>query len=158
MVAKFLLKVYNAEGNQIKLTGAAAALSPVPVQGKYFQLSYSTQNEIDNELLTKNWDVVASLDANKSKRGFWGKVLKFLDDQENNWIGVRSSVKKSWSPFFDSNKPKWYERKVWNDKGGKIIFSDTKGATYGFNGENIEKWKQAGLDNIENLKKAISGI
>ena len=158
MVAKFLLKVYSAEGNQIKLTGAAAALSPVPVQGKYFQLSYTTQNEIDNELLMKNWDVVASLDVKKSKRGFWAKILKFLDDQENNWIGVRSSVKKSWSPFFDSNKPKWYERRVWNDKGGKIIFSDTKGATYGFNGENIEKWKQAGLDNIENLKKAISGI
>lgn len=158
MVAKFLLKVYNAKGNSIKLTGAAAALSAVPVQGKYFQLSYTMQNEIDDKLLKDNWDVVASLDVKKTKRGFWAKVLKFLDEQENEWIGARSSVKSAWSPFFDSNKPKWYERRVWNDKGGKIIFSDTKGATYGFNGENIEKWKQAGLNNIENLKKAISSI
>ncbi len=79
------------------------------------------------------------------------KLLAFVAD----WTGA----KKAWNPVLNPDKPKMgWERRVWNGKGGKIIFSDQKNVTYHINGENIETWKHADLGNESNLKKAISNI
>jgi len=47
---------------------------------------------------------------------------------------------------------------VWNDKSGKIIFSDAKNVTYAFEGENIVTWKHSALNNIEMLRKVLGGV
>ena len=143
LVAKFLLELYKSEGNLIPPEIGVGPKKP----GKFFKLSY---NEVNFDLLMFNWSDVAAL-GSKDNPGFFKKLLAFVAD----WTGA----KKAWNPVLNPDKPKMgWERRVWNGKGGKIIFSDQKNVTYHINGENIETWKHADLGNEANLKKAISNI
>ena len=143
LVALFLLELYKADGNAIKPEEGIGPTQP----GKLFKLGYT---EVSEALLNEGWADVSALGP-KQRVSFFKRLGSFLAD----WSGV----KKAWSPIIDTSKPKLgWERKVWNGKGGKIIFSDKKNATYTVNGENIETWKHAALGNEEGLKQAISGI
>ena len=143
LVALFLLELYKADANAIKPEVGIGPTQP----GKLFKLGYT---EVNDALLNENWADVFALGP-KERGGFFKRLVAFLAD----WTGV----KDAWSPILDTSKPKMgWERKVWNGKGGKIIFSDKKNATYTINGENIETWKHAALGNEEGLKQAISGI
>ena len=143
LVAKFLLELYKSDGNLIPPEIGVGPKKP----GKFFKISYK---EINFDLLMFNWSDVAAL-GSKNNSGFFKKLLAFVAD----WTGA----KKAWNPVLNPDKPKMgWERRVWNGKGGKIIFSDQKNVTYHINGENIETWKHADLGNESNLKKAISNI
>ena len=143
MVAKFLLELYKSEGNLIPAEIGIGPKKP----GKFFNISYK---EVNADLILDKWADVSAL-GSKSNPGFFKKLLSFVAD----WTGA----KKAWKPVLNSDKPKMgWERKVWNGKGGKIIFSDQKNVTYHINGENIETWRHADLGNEDNLKKAITNI
>ena len=65
-------------------------------------------------------------------------------------------VKQAYKQIFNTSKPKMgWERKVWNGKGGKIIFSDEKNTTYRFDGKKMDSWKHADIGNEGMLKNAI---
>lgn len=143
MVATFLLELYKSNGNTIPAAAGVAAGG----QGKFFKLNYDA---VDDTLVNKKWSDVAALGA-KDRLSLLKRAASFVGDQ----LGIT----EAWSNMFDSDKPKMgWARKVWNGKGGKIIFSDKKGATYTINGENIETWKHASLGNEDNLKSAITDI
>ena len=146
IIAHLLLKLYKHEKNiMVPATPATAA-----VYGKFFTLGYKTEAEITDDLLTKNWDDVASLGSGKKD----GKIVSILKG-----LAELIDLKSFWKPVIDPDAPKLgWDRQVWNDESGRIIFSDSKNATYGFKGEKIEKWSQAGLSNVETLKKALTDI
>ena len=65
-------------------------------------------------------------------------------------------VKQVYSQMFNTGKPKLgWDRRVWDGKGGKIIFSDEKGSTCRFEKESIKTWVHADLGNEGMLKNAI---
>ena len=146
IIAHLLLKLYTHEKNvMVPATPATAA-----VYGKFFTLGYKTEAEITDDLLTKKWDDVASLGSGKKD----GKIVTILKG-----LAELVDLKSFWKPVVDPEAPKLgWDRQVWNDESGRIIFSDAKNATYGFKGEKIEKWSQAGLSNVETLKKALTDI
>ena len=146
IIAHLLLKLYTHEKNvMVPATPATAA-----VYGKFFTLGYKTEAEITDDLLTKKWDDVASLGSGKKD----GKIVTILKG-----LAELIDLKSFWKPVVDPEAPKFgWDRQVWNDESGRIIFSDSKNATYGFKGEKIEKWSQAGLSNVETLKKALTDI
>ena len=158
MVALFLLELskdsHNSQGAGGLGNAVAAALTggtPTP-QGKYINLSYKSESEVTDSLLKKNWDDVVILGPKKSSsKKMFEKVSAFVDKH--------TGITSAWKPVLDPDKPYMgWDRKVWSDKSGKIIFSDTQNATYGFNGENIEKWSKAGLSNEESLKQTLGRI
>ena len=145
MIAHLLLKLYKHEKNVIVPQVPATA----PVYGKLFTLGYKEEAEITDDLLTKKWDDVVALGS--KKEGKLSTILKGLAELID--------LKSFWKPVIDPDAPKLgWDRQVWNDESGRIIFSDAKNATYGFKGEKIEKWSQAGLSNVEKLKKALTDI
>ena len=145
MIAHLLLKLYKHEKNVIVPQVPATA----PVYGKLFTLGYKEEAEITDDLLTKKWDDVVALGS--KKEGKLSTILKGLAELID--------LKSFWKPMIDPDAPKLgWDRQVWNDESGRIIFSDAKNATYGFKGEKIEKWSQAGLSNVEKLKKALTDI
>ena len=82
-----------------------------------------------------------------------------IKEQSRSLVADWTGAKNAWNPVLNPDKPKMgWERRVWNGKGGKIIFSDEKNVTFHINGENIETWKHVDLGNESNLKKAISNI
>lgn len=149
MVAHLLLKLYKAKENEmVPATPATNA-----VYGKLFALGYKEEADITDELLTTKWDDVVALGP-KEAEGKLASVLKNL----KKFAGFLK-IDSFWKPVVDPSAPKMgWDRQVWNDESGKIIFSDTKNATYGFKGEKIEKWSQAGLSNADTLKKALTDI
>ena len=143
LVAKFLLELYKREENYLPTEICAWPR----LSGKFFKLNY---DEITFDLLTSKWSDVAAL-GSKNNPSFFKRLLSFVAD----WTGA----KNAWNPVLNPGKPKMgWERRVWNGKGGKIIFSDEKNVTYHIKGENIETWKHVDLGNEANLKKAISNI
>ena len=143
LVAKFLMELYKREENYLP---EEVCVWP-RLYGKYFKINY---DEITFELLTSKWSDVAAL-GSKTNPGFFKRLFSFVAD----WTGA----KNAWSPVLNPDKPKMgWERRVWNGKGGKIIFSDHEGVTYHIKGENIETWKHVEIGNEANLKKAISDI
>ena len=146
IIAHLLLKLYKHEKNvMVPQTPVTAA-----VYGKLFTLGYKEEADITDDLLTKKWDDVASLGSGKKD----GKIVTILKG-----LAELVDLKSFWKPVVDPEAPKLgWDRQVWNDESGRIIFSDAKNATYGFKGEKIEKWSQAGLSNVETLKKALTDI
>ena len=143
LVAKFLLELFKSEENYLP---TEVCVWP-RLSGKYFKINY---DEITFDLLTSKWSDVAAL-GSENNPGFFKRLLSFVAD----WTGA----KKAWNPVLNPDKPKMgWERRVWNGKGGKIIFSDEKNVTFHIKGENIETWKHVDLGNESNLKKAISNI
>ena len=143
LVAKFLMELYKKEENYLPTEVCAWPR----LSGKFFKINY---DEITFDLLTSKWSDVAAL-GSKNNPGFFKRLFSFVAD----WTGA----KNAWSPVLNPDKPKMgWERRVWNGKGGKIIFSDHEGVTYHIKGENIETWKHVEIGNEANLKKAISDI
>ena len=159
MIALFLLELSNDTHNSQDAGGLGNAVAAAVTggtggapQGKYINLSYKSEAEVTDSLLKKNWDDVVILGPKKSSsKKMFEKVSAFVDKH--------TGITSAWKPVLDPDKPYMgWDRKVWSDKSGKIIFSDTKNATYGFNGENIEKWSKAGLSNEESLKQTLGRI
>ena len=145
LVATFLLELYKSEGNYLPAQAGAGIGLKQP--GKFFNICY---NEVTYNLVDKDWADVARLVPNKT--GFLKKYMKKFASTLIDATGV----KKAYSQIFDTNKPKMgWERKVWNGKGGKIIFSDEKNTTYRFDGKKFDTWKHADLGNEGMLKQAI---
>jgi len=159
IIATFLLGLYNAPANiiqpEVGAVGAAVEVAqgnlPVPAPGKFIKVNYRKE-DITDDFLLDEWYKVAALGAeNPKKAGFLSKAADFLDKY--------TGTSKAWKPVIDPDKPYLgWDRQVWAEQSGKIIFSDTKNTTYGFNGENIEKWSMAGLNNEKSLKKALEGV
>ena len=148
LVGKFLLNIFNHAFNDIKGENGAAN-----VKGKYIELSYKDEAELKKLIDGDHWGDVAVLGPKRTffKR-YWGKLI--LEHLEN-----LTGIKKAWSPVYNKDLPyKGWDRKVWNDKSGKIIFSDAKNVTYAFEGENIVTWKHSALNNIEMLRKVLGGV
>ena len=145
LVATFLLELHNSEGNYLPAQAGHGLGSKQP--GKFFNICYK---EVTYDLVDKNWADVARLTPNKT--GFLKKYMKKLASTLIDATGV----KKAYSQFFNTSKPKMgWERKVWNGKGGKIIFSDEKNTTYRFDGKKMDSWKHADIGNEGMLKNAI---
>jgi len=150
LVARFLLELYNSDGNLIKAEDGG-----IPQPGKFFQIGYS---KVDDDLVRKHWADVESL-APKKNASFFKRLLGFAAKVGGTVLLDWSGAKKAWSPMINGNLPKMgWERRMWNGKGGKIIFSDTKNTSYTFEGEKIVGRKHIDLGNEANLKKAISNI
>jgi hypothetical protein len=124
----------------------------MPVYEKYINLCFQTEDKVTDDFVMNNWSNVALLGPGVSKwKKRWLTTLKWTE----KFIGF----KKAHEDVFNNNAPKFgWDRKVWNDQSGKIIFSDNDSATYALNGENIEKWSHAALSNEDMLKKAIKGV
>ena len=145
LVATFLLELHNSEGNYLPPQAGLGLGSKQP--GKFFNICYK---EVTYDLVDKNWADVARLTPNKT--GFLKKYMKKLASTLIDATGV----KKAYSQIFNTSKPKMgWERKVWNGKGGKIIFSDEKNTTYRFDGKKMDSWKHADIGNEGMLKNAI---
>ena len=145
LVATFLLELHNSEGNYLPPQAGLGLGSKQP--GKFFNICYK---EVTYDLVDKNWADVARLTPNKT--GFLKKYMKKLASTLIDATGV----KKAYSQIFNTSKPKMgWERKVWNGKGGKIIFSDEENTTYRYDGKTIDKWKHADIGNEGMLKNAI---
>lgn len=150
MVALFLLKIARDDQNKIELDEAVPGA--MPVYEKYINLCFQTEDKVTDDFVMNNWSNVALLGPGVSKwKKRWLTTLKWTE----KFIGF----KKAHEDVFNNNAPKFgWDRKVWNDQSGKIIFSDNDSATYALNGENIEKWSHAALSNEDMLKKAIKGV
>ena len=145
LVATFLLELHNCKENYLPAEAGHGLGSKQP--GKFFNLCYK---EVTYDLVDKNWADVARLTPNKT--GFLKKYMKKLASTLIDATGV----KKAYSQIFNTSKPKMgWERKVWNGKGGKIIFSDEENTTYRYDGKTIDKWKHADIGNEGMLKNAI---
>ena len=145
LVATFLLELHNCKENYLPAEAGHGLGSKQP--GKFFNICYK---EVTYDLVDKNWADVARLTPNKT--GFLKKYMKKLASTLIDATGV----KKAYSQFFNTSKPKMgWERKVWNGKGGKIIFSDEENTTYRYDGKTIDKWKHADIGNEGMLKNAI---
>ena len=145
LVATFLLELHNCKENYLPAEAGHGLGSKQP--GKFFNICYK---EVTYELVDKNWADVGRLAPNKT--GFLKKYMKKLASTLIDATGV----KKAYSQFFNTSKPKMgWERKVWNGKGGKIIFSDEENTTYRYDGKTIDKWKHADIGNEGMLKYAI---
>ena len=145
LVATFLLELHNCKENYLPAEAGHGLGSKQP--GKFFNICYK---EVTYDLVDKNWADVARLTPNKT--GFLKKYMKKLASTLIDATGV----KKAYSQIFNTSKPKMgWERKVWNGKGGKIIFSDEENTTYRYDGKTIDKWKHADIGNEGMLKNAI---
>ena len=148
LIGVFLLHLYNHAFNVIKGEEGAA-----DVKGKYIEMNFDNKEGLQKLIDGDHWGDVAVLGPKRTffKR-YWGK--KILEHFEN-----LTGIKKAWSPVYNKDLPyKGWDRKVWNDKSGKIIFSDAKNVTYAFEGENIVTWKHSALNNIEMLRKVLGGV
>ena len=142
LVASFLLELYKREENLIPVQVGIGPKKP----GKFFTICY---NKVDVDLVYKNWSDVARL---APKMNTFKKYMKKIANGLIDAVGV----KQAYSQMFNTNKPKMgWDRRVWNGKGGKIIFSDDEGSTCRFEGESIKTWKHADLGNEGMLKQAI---
>ena len=145
LVATFLLELHNCKENYLPAEAGLGLGSKQP--GKFFNICYK---EVTYDLVDKNWADVARLTPNKT--GFLKKYMKKLAST----LIEATGVKKAYSQIFNTGKPKMgWERKVWNGKGGKIIFSDEENTTYRYDGKTIDKWKHADIGNEGMLKNAI---
>ena len=150
LVASFLLELYKSEGNLIKAEDGG-----VPKPGKFFQIGYS---KVDEDLVRKHWADVEAL-APKKNAGFFKRLLNLVSKVGSTVLLDWSGAKGAWKPMLNGDMPKMgWERRMWNGKGGKIIFSDAKNTSYTFEGEKIVGHKHIDLGNEGNLKKAISNI
>ncbi len=147
MVATFLALIFRDKHNEIQVEGVA-----VPVLGKYIDLCFNSKFDINDDLVMNNWSNVAVLGPGSTKwQKRWKSTLKWTE----KFIGFKKAhepVMNEYAPYFG------WDRQVWNDQSGKIIFSDVSNATYVFEGENIKKWSHAALCNEDMLKNAIKGV
>ena len=147
MVATFLALIFRDKHNEIQVEGV-----PVPVLGKYIDLCFNSKFDINDDLVMNNWSNVAVLGPGSTKwQKRWKSTLKWTE----KFIGFKKAhkpVMNEYAPYFG------WDRQVWNDQSGKIIFSDVSNATYVFEGENIKKWSHAALCNEDMLKNAIKGV
>ena len=142
LVALFLLELHKSEENLFPPKLGVAKGKP----GKYFTICY---DKVDLDLVDKKWGEVARL---APKRSSFNKYLTKIANGLIDAVGV----KQVYSQMFDTNKPKLgWDRRVWDGKGGKIIFSDEKNVTYRIEKEKIDKWVHADLGNEGMLKNAI---
>ena len=150
MVALFLIEIYGDSHNKIVIEDSKNALPAF--KGKYIDLCFNSKYDVTDDFVMNNWSNVALLGPGVSKwKKRWISTLKWTD----NVLGITKAHKA----VVNNNAPKFgWDRKVWNDQSGKIIFSDNGSATYALGGENIEKWSLAALSNEDMLKKAIKGV
>ncbi len=142
LVASFLLELYKSPENQFP---PKVGIGPKP--GKFFTICYK---EVDADLIRNHWSDVARLAPKKT--GIFMKYMKKLAAFAIEAV----DVKGAYSQLFDSSKPKMgWDRRVWNGKGGKIIFSDAENTTFRIENEGIHEWKHADLGNEGMLKQAI---
>ena len=142
LVALFLLELHKSEENLFPPKLGVAKGKP----GKYFTICY---DKVDLDLVDENWGEVARLAPKRST------LNKYMTKIANGLIDA-VGVKQVYSQMFDTNKPKLgWDRRVWDGKGGKIIFSDEKNVTYRIEKEKIDKWVHADLGNEGMLKNAI---
>jgi len=150
MVALFLCELSNDDHNKMDVEGALPGAKPV--YGKYIDLCFNSKYDVTDDFVMDNWSNVALLGPGVSKwKKRWISTLKWTD----NILGIT----KAYKAVLNDKAPNYgWDRKVWNDQSGKIIFSDNGSATYALNGENIEKWSLAALSNEDMLKKTIKGV
>lgn len=142
IVALFLLELYKSEENRFEPKLGVAQGKP----GKFFTICYS---EVTIDLVDKEWADVARL---APKMGLTMKFMKKLVAIVDDAVGVTKAYKQ----IFNTDKPKLgWDRRVWDGKGGKIIFSDEKNVTYRVEKDKIEKWVHADVGNEGMLKNAI---
>jgi len=147
LVVKFLLKLYNDKHNELEGTAPGTTL-----KGKYFKFGFEKEADITKPIIMDKWNEVSALGPRPTKGS---KVKNFA----LTYLDKITGVSGYWSPVVNTNAPYLgWDRRVWSDKSGKIIFSDDENSTYGFNGENIEKWSQAALSNEESLKQLLNSI
>ena len=150
MVALFLYRLFKDDHNKIELDPAVPAAPPV--YGKFFDLCFNAEDTITDDFVMNNWSNVALLGPGLTKwQKRWKSTLK--------WTGKIIGFKKAHNAIMNESAPYFgWDRQVWNDQSGKIIFSDVSNATYVFEGENIKKWSHAALSNEDMLKGTIKGV
>ena len=142
LVALFLLELFKSEENLLPPQLGVAKGKP----GKFITICY---DKVDLKLVDENWAEVARLAPKRSI------INKYMTKIANGLIDA-VGVKQAYSQMFNTEKPKLgWDRRVWDGKGGKIIFSDEKGSTCRFEKESIKTWVHADLGNEGMLKNAI---
>ena len=130
LVARFLRELYNSDENLFDAVGALRK------RGKFIVICYS---KVTYDLVDKEWADVVRL---KPKMGMTTKIIKKLAAFVVDAVGVKQAYKQ----VFNTDKPKLgWDRRVWDGKGGKIIFSDEKNTTYRVEESQIKKWIHADL-------------
>ena len=143
LVATFLLELHKSNENLIPPKVGIGPSKP----GKIFTICY---NKVDSDLVYDHWADVARLAPKKT-----GLLMKYMKKIANFAVDA-VGVKGAYSNMFNSSKPKMgWDRRVWNGKGGKIIFSDAENTTFRIENEVIHEWKHADLGNEGMLKQAI---
>ena len=150
MVAFFLIEMLKNDHNKIEVEGAPAGAPPV--YGKFFELCFDKSEDITDEFVMEEWSNIASLGPGMTRaRKRWKSTLK--------WVEKFLGFKKAHKAIYNNSAPYFgWDRQVWNDQSGKIIFSDSGSATYCLEGEKIQKWSHAALSNEDSLRGTIKGV
>ena len=151
MVALFLFELDIDDHNKIEMDGAEMPGS-IPVYGKFLDLCIDSKETVTDKFVMENWSNVALLGPGLTKwQKRWKSTLK--------WTEKIIGFKKAHKAIMNDSAPYFgWDRQVWNDQSGKIIFSDNGNATYVLEGENIKKWSHAALCNEDMLKGTIKGV
>ena len=146
-VALFLRNLRDDNHNTANPSAPGAAVLP---HNRYFDVCYEEADLNDNFLKDK-WHYVSHLE----KKGPWfapstldviGAVTKFLGLEK---------IKKY---YLDNNPLLSFQRTVWNDKNGQILFSSKEGATYALDGVNNKKLDQISSNNKDTVRAIVKSI
>ncbi|MCR5240341.1 MAG: phage baseplate assembly protein V [Prevotella sp.] len=142
-VALFLLKIRNDNHNT-----AGNALPPL--YNKYFDICY-TNADITKDFLSKKWHFVSKLSSTKPQES---PEKEQMMDAFTTFLGW-----KSLKEYYKKNNPRLsWERNVWNDKNGQILFSDTKGVTYAIKNGVPQKLDLISYSNKDRLRDLLKSI
>ena len=146
-VALFLRNLRDDNHNTANPSAPGADVLP---HNRYFDVCYEEADLNDNFLKDK-WHYVSHLE----KKGPWfapstldviGAVTKFLGLEK---------IKKY---YLDNNPLLSFQRTVWNDKNGQILFSSKEGATYALDGVNNKKLDQISSNNKDTVRAIVKSI
>lgn len=146
-VALFLRNLRDDNHNTANPSAPGAAVLP---HNRYFDVCYEEADLNDNFLKDK-WHYVSHLE----KKGPWfapstldviGAVTKFL------------GLEKIKEYYLDNNPLLSFQRTVWNDKNGQILFSSKEGATYALDGVNNKKLDQISSNNKDTVRAIVKSI